>query len=308
MSGLRAADLARSWLGYESPDIAVRWDLRDVLTYALAAGADPERDAPYLDEAAGPRILPTFATFTAGPWVPHLRRTLWAGQPGGVAASLAYRVHQPLAVAGQAVTRVRVTGFEVKPAAVLVWLTTTTTTTTPDGPLLSGRHSVLFRGGGGRQAAGEVGPWPQPAIAGDGPGPAAGAPLTAAVRVDSRAIALYRLLLPLIAGEAGPDPLHADAGAATAAGLGAPALHGVAVLGHAGLAVARMTGDRIRGVSGFGARFRRPVRPGDTLAVGVAPAGPGPAGPGPARTLRVTDEAGRDVLDQAWIEIIEEDA
>ena len=34
-------------------DIPARWDLRDVLTYALAAGADPERDPACLDEAAG---------------------------------------------------------------------------------------------------------------------------------------------------------------------------------------------------------------------------------------------------------------
>jgi hypothetical protein len=67
-----ALSRAHSWLGYESPEIAARWDLRDVLTFALAAGADPRLDPAYLDETAGPRILPTFATFAAGPWVPHL--------------------------------------------------------------------------------------------------------------------------------------------------------------------------------------------------------------------------------------------
>jgi hypothetical protein len=291
-----AVSRAHSWLGYESPEIAAHWDLRDVLTFALAAGADPEHDPAYLDEAAGPRLLPTFATFAAGPWVPHLHRTLWADQPGGVAASLAYRVHRPVPPAGQAGTRVRVTGYEVKPAALLVWLTTTTAG--PDGPLLSGRHCVLFRGGGDRETVGETGPWAAPA-----PPPAAGgdAWLTAAVRVDPRAIPLYRLLLPLVAGQPGPDPLHADAGASAAAGLGPPALHGVAVLGHVGLALARLLGGRIRGVSGFGARFRRPVHPGDTLAVSASR-----TLPGAAWALRATNEAGQDVLDQAWIEIIEE--
>jgi hypothetical protein len=296
-----AARQAHSWLGYESPEIAARWDLRDVLTYALAAGAEPQQDPAYLDEAAGPRILPTFATFAAGPWVPHLHRTIWADQPGGVAASLAYRLHRPVPVAGRAGTRVRITGFEVKPSALLVWLTTTTAG--PDGPLLSGRHCVLFRGGGDRRTVGEAGPWPDPCTR-PGPSPAAGdAQLTAAVRVDPRAIPLYRLLLPLVAGQPGPDPLHADAGASASAGLGQPALHGAAVLGHVGLALARMLGGRIRGVSGFGARFRRPVHPGDTLAVSASR-----TRPGAAWALRATDQVGQDVLDQAWIEIIEEDA
>jgi hypothetical protein len=289
-----AVSQAHSWLGYESPEIAARWDLRDAMTFALASGAEPERDTAYLDEAAGPRTLPTFATFAAGPWVPHLHRTIWADQPGGVAASLAYRVHRPVTAVGQAGTRVRVTGYEVKPSALLVWLTTTTTGA--DGPLLSGRHCVLFRGGGERETVGETGSWAGPPSAGGD------AWLTAAVRVDPRAIPLYRLLLPLVAGQPGPDPLHADAGASASAGLGPPALHGVAVLGHVGLALARMLGGRIRGVGGFGARFRRPVHPGDTLAVSASR-----ARPGAAWALRATDQVGQDVLDEAWIEIIEED-
>ena len=300
-----AVSQAQAWLGYESPEITARWELRDVLTYALAVGADPEQDPGYLDEAAGPRVLPTFASFAAGPWVPHLHRTIWAEQPGGVAASLAYRVHRPVPAAGQAATRVRVTGYEVKPSALLVWLTTTTTG--PDGPLLSGRHSVLFRGGGDRETVGETGPWTDP-HAEPGPhaesGPSAadgGTWLTAPVRVDPRAIPLYRLLLPLVAGQPGPDPLHADAGASESVGLGPPTLHGVAVLGHVGLALARMLDGRISRVSGFGARFRRPVHPGDTLAVSASR-----ARPGAAWALRATDQAGQDVLDQAWIEIIEE--
>jgi hypothetical protein len=300
-----AVSQARSWLGYQSPEITARWDLRDVLTYALAVGADPDHDPGYLDEAAGPRMLPTFVTFAAGPWVPHLHRTIWAEQHGGVAASQAYRVHRPVPVVGQAATRVRVTGYEVKPSALLVWLATTTTG--PDGPLLSGRHSVLFRGGGDRETVGETGSWAdqyaesaphaesRPCAAGGG------AWLAAAVRIDPRAIPLYRLLLPLVAGQPGPDPLHADAGASASVWLGPPTLHGVAVLGHVGLALSRMLGDRIGGVSGFGARFRRPVHPGDTLAVSASR-----ARPGAAWALRATDEAGQDVLDQAWIEIIEE--
>lgn len=291
---MSAAVGAPSWLGYESPDIAARWDLRDVLTYALAVGADPEQDPACLDEAAGPAILPTFATFAAGPWVPHLHRSIWAGQPGAVAASLAYRVHRPVTVAGTAVTRVRVTGYQIKPGVVLVWLATSTSG--PDGPLLSGRHSVLFRGGGERQTAGDIAPWPDA-----GPPPEdRTAPLTGTVQVDPRAIALYRLLLPLTAGQAGPDPLHADPGAAAAAGLGAPALHGPAVLGHAGLAVNRMLAGGAGRVGGFGARFRQPVHPGDALKVTA-----GRPGPDGRRALRVADQAGRDVLDQAWIEIIE---
>jgi hypothetical protein len=291
----RAVSRAHSWLGYESPEIAARWDLRDVLTFALAVGAEPGPDNAYLDEAAGPRILPTFATFAAGPWVPHLHQTIWADQPGAVAASVAYRVRRPVPTVGQAATRVRVTGYEVKPTALLVWLATTTTG--PDGPLLSGRHCVLFRGGGERETVGETGSWPAPSPGGGD------AWRTAAVRVDPRAIPLYRLLLPLVAGQPGPDPLHADAGASASAGLGPPTLHGVAVIGHVGLALARMIGAHSGGVSGFGARFRRPVHPGDTLAVSASR-----ACPGAPWALRVTDQAGQDVLDEAWIEIIEEDA
>ncbi|MTD55158.1 MaoC/PaaZ C-terminal domain-containing protein [Amycolatopsis pithecellobii] len=280
-------DEARSWQGYESPEVPVRWDLRDVLTYAVAVGADPARDGPYLDEAAGPLILPTFATFAAGPWTPHLHRTIWAGRHGA-AASIAYRVHRPVPLSGTATTRVRVSGFEVKPTALLVWLTTSTTG--PDGPLLSGRHSVLFQGGGARRTSGDTGPWA-------GPVPATGAEvLTAEVRVDPRAIALYRLLLPLVPGRQGPDLQHVSAEASAAAGLGAPALHGAAVLGHLGLAMTRILGGRIGGVGGFGARFRAPVRPGDRLVVSACP-----PERGEGWAVRVSAE-GRTVVDQAWLE------
>jgi hypothetical protein len=43
------------------------------------------------------------------------------------------------------------------------------------------------------------------------------------------------------------------------------------------------------------------VHPGDTLAVSASR-----TLPGAAWALRATNEAGQDVLDQAWIEIIEE--
>jgi len=298
MSG-DAARRAQGWLGYESTDIPVSWSLRDVLTYALAVGADPARDAAYLTEAAGPRLLPTFATVAAGSWVPHLHRTIWADEPAGVLTGLAYRLHGPVGISGSAVTRVRVTGYEVKPSAVLVWLTTNTLG--EHGRLMTGRHCVLFRGGGERQACGEVGSLPEP-----GPRAADAVPRTAAVRVDSRAVALYRLLLPLAAGQQGPDLLHADAAASAAAGLGAPSLHGVAVVGHVGVAIARMLGAEMPRVRGFGARFRRPVHPGDTLAVSAWPLVPaGSAGPG--WELRAAGETGEEVLDGAWIEMLEEE-
>ena len=299
MSG-DTARRAHDWLGHESPDIPVSWSVREVLTYALAVGADPVRDAPYLNEAAGPRLLPTFATVAAGPWVPYLHQTIWADEPAAVLTGLAYRVHGPVAVPGTAVTRVRVTGYEVKPSAVLLWLATATSG--EHGPLMTGRHCVLLRGGGDRQVCGEVRSLPAP-----GPRAAGAVPRTAAVRVDSRAVALYRLLLPLAAGQQGPDLLHADAAASAAAGLGDPSLHGVAVVGHVGVAIARMLGEEMPRVRGFGARFRRPVHPGGALAVSAWPLVPARSC-GPAWELRAADETGEEVLDGAWIETLEEDA
>ena len=294
------ADRARSWLGYESPDIPTRWDLRDVLTYALAVGADPARDQPCLDESTGPLIVPTFATFAAGPWTPHLHRTIWGAQPGSIAASIAYRLHGPISVHGTATTRVQVTGFEVKPAVVLVWLTSTTAG--PEGPLLSGRHSVLFRGGGDRETVGAPEPWAYPGPTADPPAASGSDRLTAAVPVDQRAIALYRLLLPLTAGQPGPDQQHVSVSISAAAGLGPPALHGTAIIGHVGLALTRMLGGQVDRVSGFGARFRTPVHPGDRLAVSTSR-----PGPGQSRAVSVTNQDGQAVLDQAWVEFSKED-
>ncbi len=290
---------ARSWLGYESPDIPARWDLRDVLTYALRAGAAPARDQPCLDESAGPLIVPTFATFAAGPWTPHLHRTIWAAEPGGIAASVAYRFHRPISVHGTAITRVQVTGFEVKPAAVLVWLTTTTAG--PDGPLLSGRHSVLFRGGGDRETVGDTEPWAYPGPTAGQPAAAGSDLLTATVPVDQRAIALYRLLLPLTAGQPGPDQQHVSASISAAAGLGPPTLHGTAVIGHVGLALTRMLGDGVHGVSECGARFRTPVHPGDRLAVSTSRRSSGESWP-----VSVPHQDGQAVLAPAWAEFSKE--
>ena len=54
-----AEQTMRSWAArsYDSS-----WTLKDTLLYALAVGARPSRELPFVYERYGPKVLPTFAT------------------------------------------------------------------------------------------------------------------------------------------------------------------------------------------------------------------------------------------------------
>lgn len=62
-----------------------------------------------------------------------------------------------------------------------------------------------------------------------------------------------------------PNPLHADPEVAANAGFSRPILHGLATYGIAAAAVARASPERA--LTGFDARFSKPVLPGETIAV-----------------------------------------
>jgi acyl dehydratase len=221
--------------------------------YALGVGARAS-ELDYLYEGRGPRVLPSFAV------VPKFAPMLGLlGKTGGNIATIVYgservTLRAPLAASGKVATTLTVRGiYDMRRfAQVLV------DARTEDGRgqvLAEGTSSILFRGEGG--------------FGGD-PVPKEPAPVerprdTPPSFLVEQATAPEQALLYRLSGDV--NPLHADPDFARSVGFErGPILHGLATLGfmvrHVASAVC--AGDATR-ICEFGAQFRRPVWPGDTL-------------------------------------------
>jgi acyl dehydratase len=119
------------------------------------------------------------------------------------------------------------------------------------GDLIARSESSVFcRADGG--FGGEAGPQPVNIVP-EGP-----AHRSAEAPTDASMALLYRL-------NNDRNPLHADPAVAARAGFSRPILHGLATYGVAAAAIARSRPDQT--LTSIGARFSRPVLPGDTIAV-----------------------------------------
>jgi hypothetical protein len=232
----------------------VSWTASDVVAVALAAGMRPPGDLAYLYEGAGPRVLPTMGNVICGQWLVPLLDRLGLDRHGAVYRELGVRLHRTIPPEGAATVSGDVVSVDV--AGRHARLVVEVDAQTAEAPLATAHAELLIpeRGEGGDGARGARPP--------EGADPA---DWTAAVRVDPAATAIYRLIFPLRAGIPSADAAHLDPALAARAGWDRPAVHGVSVLGLV-VASALRAAPGLR-VTGYRARFRRPVAPGDDLRI-----------------------------------------
>ncbi len=275
-----------SCVGFQTKKHALAYDWKTLATYALGIGAKRDELA-YLYEGApeGMRVYPSFAVVPA-----HAAVLESLIQSGGDLAMIVHggqtvRSYGAIPAAGTLETTGKIEGlYDIKKFAQCV----ISTETTLDGkPVFSTTWSIIFRGAGG--------------FGGQRP-PADDAPSVPKETEPTfrweQATTPEQALLYRISGD--QNPLHADPAFAERVGFPqGPILHGLCTFGFlARAAVQRGCGGDPTRLKRLSAQFRRPVWPGDTLAVDGFDLGGGRM----AFSTQVK-ERNEAVLGGAWAEI-----
>jgi acyl dehydratase len=239
-----------STVGYSTKPYEFEYDWKAVVLYALGIGAKKD-ELDYLYEAKGPKVYPTFAVV---PVLPVLGDTL-AKTQGNLAMVVhggqIVRLSRPIPPEGKLSSVGKIRGiYDMKKMAQVVVVTETQVN---GEPCFETEWSIIFRGAGGFGGQ----PPPRP----DLPGKGGGEPDFTHDEVTSPEQALlYRLSGDL-------NPLHADPDFANMVGFPqGPILHGLCSYGFVARAVIQhVLGGDAKRVSEFGAQFRKPVWPGETI-------------------------------------------
>jgi acyl dehydratase len=251
--------LELSIVGRTSARITMSYDPKTVALYALGVGAKKaELSFLYENAEGGMKVLPTFAVVPAFAPLMALLADSGGDMSMVVHGAQKVRLAGPIPAEATVATVARAEGlYDMKKLAQLV-LSTTTHLVEKDGSdgrkLFDTTWSILFRNAGGFG-----GPRPPqddaPSVPKDRP-----AEFELVESTSPEQALLYRL-----SGDW--NPLHADPAFAERVGFAqGPILHGLCTFGYAGRAALLHAcgGDPARLV-GFGAQFRKPVWPGDTL-------------------------------------------
>jgi acyl dehydratase len=250
-TALMALDL--SLVGKESTPSSFTYAWKDVVLYALGIGAKKD-ELDFLYEGRGPKVIPSFAV------VPMFASMFeLVGLTGGDLSMVVHgaqrvRLQAMLPPSGTLVTTATVRGmYDLRRLAVVL---VDTVTTDADGKtLFDATSQIIFRGEGGFGGK----PPPREDRVAEIP---KGVP--ADFRIEETTTPEQALLYRL-SGDL--NPLHADPDFAAKVGFTqGPLLHGLCTYGHMVRHVAKGAcgGDATK-VTGFEAKFSKPVWPGDTL-------------------------------------------
>lgn len=276
-----------STVGYTTKAYPLAFDWRTLATYALGIGARRD-ELPFLYENAkgGMQVYPTFAVVPTHAPVVDMLGKCNANLAMVVHGGQEIRLHRRIPSEGTLQTTGTIRGiYDMKKFGQVIL---DTKTTLGGEALFDSTWSIIVRDAGGFS-----GPRP-PAAPAVPEVPKDRAPdWTATETTSPEQALLYR-----ISGDT--NPLHADPEFATAVGFPqGPILHGLCTYGFAGRAIVKHAagGDPTR-VRAFGAQFRKPVWPGDTL---VTQGWNLPGG----KVALVTSAQGRPdpVLTNAWAEL-----
>jgi acyl dehydratase len=242
-----------SLVGKESAPSTYSYVWKDVVLYALGIGAKRD-ELDVLYEGRGPKVIPSFAV------VPMFQAMFQSvALTGGNLAMVVHgaqrvRLRAPLAAEGTLLTTAKVRGiYDLRRLAVVL---VDMETKDPSGKVLFDCTSqIIFRGEGGfggqtpprEDKVAEI-PKGQPAD----------------FRIEEQTTPEQALLYRL-SGDL--NPLHADPEFATNVGFPqGPLLHGLCTYGFMVRHVAKgACGGDVTKVTGFEAKFSKPVWPGDTL-------------------------------------------
>ena len=241
-----------SAIGWRSEPTKYRYGWQQLALYALGIGAQTA-ELPYLYEAHGPKVFPSFAV------VPAFAHALACVQRAQVSVAAiihtaqTIRVLSPMGSHGEVSTYGEIVGFyDLKRFSQM--LIRTFTSNEQGAPVYECDWMILIRDEGGFG-----GPLPPKHYTTKHPGAVVPAWSVEQKTTAEQAI-LYRL-----SGDR--NPLHIDPEVARQAGFErGPILHGLATLGFATRAIVQAScagqADRIRFIQG---QFRKPVWPSETL-------------------------------------------
>lgn len=229
---------------------------RDVILYAIGVGVgvpDPtDADALRFLYEKRLEVLPTMAIVLAAP-------SFWLDDPAfGITWQKALNagqemvLHRPLPVEGEVTTELIVDAlYDKGPEKGALMLSHRVLRDAAGEPLATIRQTHMLRGDGGFGGEDHK--------AGNDPLPTREADRVIDLPTRPEQALVYRLSGDL-------NPLHIDPDVATGAGFERPILHGSCTFGIVGRAVlAGACGNRPERLARFGARFSRPVLPGDTI-------------------------------------------
>lgn len=240
-----------SAVGFKSAPYTFTYDWKTVVLYALGIGAR-KAELDYLYEGRGPAVFPTFAVVPAYPALTDLVARTGGDMEMVVHGSQSVQLFAPIPPSGTLKTVGTIDGiYDMKRLAQVVF----STETTLDGtPICGTQWSILIRNAGGFG-----GPRPPkldiPSVP-DGATPA----FEYVDPTSPEQALLYRLSGDL-------NPLHADPEFAQRVGFeGGPILHGLCTFGFVARAVVlNACGGNGARLKRFGAQFRKPVWPGETI-------------------------------------------
>jgi acyl dehydratase len=236
------------------PQLDASYTRRDCIIYALGIGIgmDPtdENQLRFVHE----RNLAAFPTMAAVlGWPGRMTDPAFGiDERMVVAAELQIVLHRPLAPQASLAATARVREVIDRGAGNHAILLQTRDLVAPDGALVATVDSAALA----RQHGGFGGPMTQ------APTPHQVPTTAPAIVCDLPTPPNLALIYRLTGDE---NPLHAVPARATAAGFPRPILHGAATFGVAAHAILRQCGYEVERLASIGARFVRPVFPGETL-------------------------------------------
>jgi len=247
------------------------WTVDDVLLYALAVGAGPDRLDLVTENATGIalRALPTLAILLSTPipqqfddpaqWSDLWTRVGAVEWPSVVHGAQGLTMHRPLPTSGTLTASTTVTAVWDKGRAAVLELTTDAVLAGGE-PLATATATLFVRGAGGW--GGDRGP---SASRPEEPSASPAAQIVHATRPEQAL--LYRLC-------SDRNPLHCDPATARAAGFERPILHGLCTYAFAArAAIDVLCGGDPDALESLAGRFTAPVEPGDELTTQVWPDG-----------------------------------